>query len=139
MLFAFTGPWTPAPGPRILGNRLQAKGFKKLLVWQKSYELTLHTYRLTKSFPKDELYGLTSQLRRAVTSITANISEGYERNHRKEYVQFLHISRGSLGEVETYLLLARDLEYLADKNFEELETRRSEVARLLQGLISSLS
>lgn len=118
---------------------MEAKGFKKLLVWQKSYDLTLQIYKLSKSFPKDELYGMTSQLRRAAASIVANISEGYERNHRKEYLQFLHISRGSLGEVETYLMLARDLEYLEKKEYDELECKRSEVARLLQGLISSLS
>ena len=118
---------------------MEHKGFKKLLVWQKSYDLTLHTYKTTKSFPKDELYGMTSQIRRAVTSITANISEGYERNHRKEYIQFLHIARGSLGEVETYLLLAKDLGYIEMHTYQELEDKRSEVARLLQGLISSLS
>ena len=71
-------------------------GFKKLNAWQSAYVLTLDVYKVTKSFPKSEVYGLTSQLRRAVVSVPANIAEGYERNHRREYVQFLSIAKGSL-------------------------------------------
>jgi four helix bundle protein len=86
----------------------ETRGFRQLTVWQNAYELTLAVYRLTKIFPKGEMYGLLSQIQRAVASIPANIAEGYERNHRKEYLQFLYIAKGSLGEVETYLLLAKD-------------------------------
>lgn len=114
------------------------KGFKQLLVWQKAYKLTLAIYNESKHFPKEERYGLTSQLQRAGVSIPANVAEGYERNHRKEYLQFLYIAKGSLGEVETYLLLARDLEYLSEHVFLALEELRSETSRLLQGLIKSL-
>jgi four helix bundle protein len=114
------------------------RGFKDLIVWQKAYEFALVIYRQTKSFPKEELYGLTSQLRRAVVSVPANIAEGYERQYRKEYVQFLNIAKGSLGEVETYLLLAKDLGYIESNKFEELEEMRTEIAKLLRGLIGSL-
>ena len=115
------------------------QGFRGLTVWQKAYELTLDIYKESKNFPKEEMYGLSSQLRRASVSIPANIAEGYERNHRKEYVHFLFISKGSLGEVETQLLLARDLGYLSEKAHGALESRRSETTRLLNGLIKSLS
>ncbi|MBN3032716.1 MAG: four helix bundle protein [Candidatus Saganbacteria bacterium] len=114
------------------------KGLKDLLVWQKAYGFALVIYRQTKSFPKEELYGITSQLRRAVVSVPANIAEGYERQYRKEYVQFLNMAKGSLGEVETYLLLAKDLGYIELNKFEELEEMRTEIAKLLRGLISSL-
>jgi four helix bundle protein len=113
-------------------------GFRTLTVWQKSYDITLDIYRLSRSFPNDERYGITSQLRRAAYSIPANIAEGYERNHRKEYLQFLHIAKGSLGEVETFLMLCKDLQYLTDDNYTKLESQRAEIGKMLKGLISSL-
>ncbi len=114
-------------------------GFKKLVVWQKSYVLTLDIYRLSIKFPQDERYGITSQIRRAAYSVPANISEGYERNHRKEYIQFLHIAKGSLGEIETFLMLCKDLEYLTIDEYNKLELQRGEIGKMLKGLISSLS
>lgn len=117
----------------------EAKGFRQLTVWQKAYELTLEIYRLAKAFPKQEIYGLTSQLQRAAVSIPANIAEGYERNHRKEYLQFLFIAKGSLGEVETYLLLAKDLGYLFNSDYLAIDEKRKDTSRLLQGLIKSLT
>ena len=114
-------------------------GFRQLSVWQKSYALTLKIYNISKSFPNEERYGMTSQLRRAAYSIPSNIAEGYERNHRKEYLQFLHIAKGSLGEIETFLMLSRDLKYLTDDNYQELELQRAEIGKMLKGLISSLS
>ena len=114
-------------------------GFKKLGVWQKSYDLTLGVYRLTNKFPQDERYGITSQLRRAASSVPANISEGYERNHRKEYLQFLYIAKGSLGEIETFLMLSRDLGYLSVDEYSILELQRAEIGKMLMGLISLLS
>jgi four helix bundle protein len=115
------------------------RGFRQLTVWQKAYLLTVNIYKLSKKFPKDELYGLASQLRRAAVSLPANIAEGYERNHRKEYVQFLFIAKGSLGEVETYLMLAKDLEYISDNDYSVVEDKRIEVSRILHGLIASLT
>lgn len=115
------------------------KGFRQLIVWQKAYELVLEVYKITKAFPKEEMYGLVSQMRRAAVSVPANIAEGYERNHRKEYLQFLYIAKGSLGEVETYLFLAKDLGYLSTDNYLVVEQKRIETARLLKGLIKSLT
>ncbi len=116
---------------------MMKQGFKSLLVWQKSYALTIKIYKVTEKFPKSEIYGLVSQMRRAAISVPANIAEGYERQYNKEYIQFLTVARGSLGELETYLLLAKDLKYITRGTFEELEQSRKEVIRLLQGLIRS--
>jgi four helix bundle protein len=113
--------------------------FRKLLAWQKAYELALEVYKITKEFPKNEIYGLRLQIRRASALIPANIAEGYERQHRKEYIQHLFIARGSLGEVETYLSLTKDLGYISSSDYDILEKLRAETARLLKGLINSLS
>lgn len=117
----------------------EEKGFKKLLVWQKAYDLALAIYKCSQKFPSSEIYGLTSQLRRAAVSISANIAEGSERQYKKEFLQFLSISRGSLAEVETYLVLAKDLGYITEDVFIELEEQRKETGRLLRGLYKSLS
>ena len=117
----------------------EAKGFRTLIAWQKAYELTLSVYKLTKEFPKSEIYGLTSQLQRAAVSVPANIAEGYERNHKKEYLQFLYIANGSLAETETYLLLAKDLKYLSQDEYSFIDEKRKETAKLLRGLIKSQS
>lgn len=114
------------------------EGFRNLIAWQKAYSFALEIYKAAKDFPRDELYGLTSQIRRAAVSVSANIAEGYERQHRKEYVQFLTIAKGSLGEVETYLMFGKDLGYLKKDEYERLEGIRQEVGRLLKGLIRSL-
>jgi four helix bundle protein len=114
-------------------------GFRDLNVWQRAYELTLNLYRATKRFPKEETFGLTSQIRRAAASVPANIAEGYERNHRKEYLQFLFIAKGSLGELDTYLLLARDIGYMTTEDFDHVNAKRHETMKMLQGLIKSLS
>jgi len=116
-----------------------SKGFRKLTAWQQAYQLSLEVYKLSKSFPKSEIYGLISQLQRAVVSIPANIAEGYERNHRKEYLQFLYIAKGSLGEVETYLLLAKDLGYCSQEEYASVDELRKTTSRLLKGLIKSLT
>ena len=116
-----------------------ARGFRQLGVWRKAYEMTLDAYRLTRTFPKSETYGLTSQIQRAAVSVPANIAEGYDRNHKKEYLQFLCIARGSLGELETLLMLAKDLTYLSEDDYRAVDAKRSEAARMLQGLIKSLS
>ena len=113
--------------------------FRKLLVWQKAYELALEVYKITKKFPKVEIYGLSLQIRRASASVPANVAEGYERQHRKEYLQHLFIAKGSLGEVETYLSMAKDLDYISTPDYEVIEKLRVETGRLLKGLIKSLS
>ena len=103
-------------------ERKTATTFRDLIVWQRAYEFVLSVYGLTRGFPKDELYGLTSQLRRAAVSIPANIAEGFKKRGRRDKVRFLNISQGSLEECRCYLLLAQDLGYAnTEKEMELLE------------------
>ena len=88
------------------------QSYKDLIVYQKGYKLSLEVYQATKNFPKEEIYGLVSQMRRSAVSIPCNISEGYRRGHRKEYIQFLHMAHGSCAELETHLVIAKELGYL---------------------------
>jgi four helix bundle protein len=114
------------------------KSYKELVVWQKAYGLCLDVYRATRRFPKDELYGLTSQLRRAAASVPSNIAEGYGRHSTADYIRSLRIAYASLCEVETQLLLARDLSYLSGSDHAKLSDSLGDVERLLQALIRSL-
>ncbi len=113
--------------------------FQDLRVWERAYELTLSVYRVTRSFPKDEKYGLTSQLRRAASSVGANIAEGCGRRSDPEMRRFLQIARGSANEVEYHLLLARDLQFLTEDAFKELEAMVLEVQRMLAAFVQRLS
>jgi len=111
------------------------KSYRDLLVWQKAIDLVVEAYRATASFPKSETYGLTSQIRRAASSIPANIAEGYGRGSRKEYVQFLTVAQGSLKELETHFIVAEKLSYLtASKILSETD----ELGRMLGSLIRKL-
>ena len=114
------------------------KGFRKLLVWQKAHQLVLMIYKLTESFPKIELFGLTSQMRRAAVSVTANMAEGYAAGTKRQIARFLDIAQGSLAEVEYYLNLSRDLCYITNAQSQEAEKSRGEVGFLLYRLIKSL-
>ena len=114
------------------------KTYKELIVWQKSYRLSLLVYELTKDFPKEELYSLVSQLRRAAVSIPSNIAEGYCRQRKLEYIQFLQIAFASGAELETQLLIAKDLRYISIKNFEKANSLLEEVMRMLNSLISKI-
>ncbi len=109
---------------------------KELDVWKASIELVLHVYNLTKSFPKEEIYGLISQLRRAATSVPSNIAEGAARSSDKEFIQFLYIALGSLAEVETQLIIAEKLRYI-DK-LTEVSNRIVAIKQMLLGLIRHL-
>lgn len=111
------------------------KTFQDLLVWQKSHEFVLGVYSLTNTFPKHELYGLTSQLRRAAVSVPGNIAEGFKRHSKKEKLRFYNIADSSLEEAKYYLFLAKDLGYI-DKI--ELYTLAEEAGRLLNGLTKSV-
>ena len=112
--------------------------YKQLIVWQKAKTLAVETYRLTERFPKAELYGLTSQLRRAAVSIASNIAEGQGRLTKGEFLQFLGHARGSLLELETQFAIAVDLKLLSESDHQALEVRTSEVLRLTNALIESL-
>jgi four helix bundle protein len=111
------------------------KSFRDLKVWQKAHELALAVYNSTRSFPKDELYGLTSQMRRAASSIPANIAEGCGREGDAEFGRYLQISMGSASELEYHLLLARDLDYVEGSTYEELAEHVTEVKRMLASLL----
>jgi four helix bundle protein len=112
--------------------------FKDLKVWQKAHELTLRIYRVTEGFPKTQVYGLTSQLQRAAVSIGSNIAEGCGRRSDGEMHRFLQIARGSASEVEYQLILAKDLKYLDNEDFQEITRQTIEVQRMLTGLSQSL-
>lgn len=114
------------------------KSYKDLKVWQKGYKLTLETYKTTVKFPKSELYGLTSQMRRAAVSIPSNIAEGYMRQYPAEYLQFLSMAYSSAGEIETQILLSHDLGFMKDTDFGKIYGMEQEVAKMLFALIKSL-
>ncbi len=114
------------------------QNFRNLVVWQKSHELTLAVYRATGTFPKDELFGLTSQVRRASASIPANIAEGCGRNSDNEFTRFLQIAMGSATELDYHLILAHDLHYLSEGVYTHLTSRLDEVMRMLNALIQKV-
>ena len=111
---------------------------KNLEVWKNSIKLVTQIYEETNKFPKVELYGLTSQIRKSAISVPSNISEGAGRNHTKEFIQFLYISMGSLAELETQLIIASNLNYLSNQVFDNLNTLLIEIRSQLSGLIKSL-
>lgn len=112
--------------------------YKELIVWQKSFDLAKKVYRITESFPKSEVYGLTSQMRRAVVSIPSNIAEGFVRKHTKEFSQFISIAFGSGAELETQLLLSKELKFITEKEFSEVDSLLSEIMKMLNSLLSKL-
>jgi four helix bundle protein len=114
------------------------KSYKDLIVWQKAYQLVLLMYKITMNFPKAEIYGLTSQMRRSAISIPSNIAEGYCRQYTGEYLQFLSIAYGSCGELETQILLAKDIEFLDENNFCIAYNLCQEISKMLNSLISSI-
>jgi four helix bundle protein len=109
-----------------------------LIAWQKAIDLVEVVYRVSGAFPKSELYGLTSQIRRAVVSIPSNIAEGQSRTTSREFVRFLAMAAGSLSEVETQLVIAERLEYIEARQLEGLMERAAEVARLVKALTKSI-
>jgi len=113
--------------------------FKDLKVWSKAHALTIEVYEKTRSFPRDEVYGLTSQLRRAAASIGANIAEGCGRRSDAEMKRFLQIARGSANELEYHLLLAKDLHFLAADDFAGLDEQVLQIQRMLAALVQQLS
>jgi len=114
------------------------RNYRDLEVWQKSYALALDVYRLTSEFPKREVYGMVSQLTRAAVSIPSNIAEGYSRGHTADYVRFLYIARGSLAEIDTQLMLSRDLGYIEAEVCLRILKRYEHLERMLSALIRGL-
>jgi four helix bundle protein len=112
--------------------------FTQLHAWKEGHRLVLMVYKVAKSFPATEQFGLTSQIQRAAVSITSNIAEGFSRNSQKEKVQFYYMALGSLTEMQNQLLIARDLDYLSSDNFSSLAAQSITVNKLLNGLIKSI-
>lgn len=115
------------------------KNFKKLKVWQKSIELVKLIYKRTSDFPKNEMFGLTSQIRRASVSIPSNISEGSGRGSKKEFNHFLNIALGSTYELETQLIISHEIELISNDDFSELNSIVDEIQKMIIGLQKSLN
>jgi four helix bundle protein len=115
------------------------RDFRQLRVWEKAHSLTLRIYSVTRRFPKEELYGLTSQMRRASSSIAANIAEGCGRKTDADFCRFLVVALGSGAELEYHLLLAHDLKLLTDVEYESLQQELTEVKKMLNSFIHKLS
>lgn len=116
----------------------KAKSFKDLRVWQEGHKLVLEIYKTTKEFPKDELFGITNQIRRSAVSITSNIAEWFNRNSYKEKLQFYFVSLGSLAELQSQILVAADVGYLRRELFDKIEMQIVIVQKLLNALISKI-
>ena len=112
------------------------RSFTDLLVWQKGHQLVLTIYTITKSFPKEELYSLADQMKRAAASVTSNIAEGFGRQGYKEKVQFYYLAQGSLIELKNQILIAHDVGYINQKDFATLVEKANTTHQLLQGLIT---
>ncbi len=117
---------------------MKVKDFKDLIVWQKAKQLAVLLYKVTKKFPRSEQFGLISQLQRAAVSIPSNISEGHTRQHTKEFIQFLYIALGSAAELETQLMISKELGYLKADDCDSVSINLREVQKMLNGLIFSL-
>jgi four helix bundle protein len=117
---------------------MAVQSYRQLIAWQKAMVLVKHIYNLTKEFPREEIYGLTSQIRRAAVSVPSNIAEGQGRDSTKEFLHHLSISYGSLMEVETQILIAESLDYLNSEETKLILEKTAETGRLINGLLRSL-
>lgn len=115
-----------------------SRSFRELIVWQKAHQLVLRTYGLTKKYPKEELFGLTSQMRRSAVSVAANIVEGYRKRGKADKARFLNISEGSLDELTYYFVLSNDLDYITKEESETMNNLCEEVSKLLHAYASAI-
>lgn len=122
-----------------MNQRTPTNVFTDLLVWQKAHKMVLLVYSLTKKFPHEEVYALTSQFRRSAISVPANIAEGYKRKGKRDKLKFLNIAQGSLEESRYYGILSKDLEYINIEQFEKLNESINEVSYLLNSYASAIS
>lgn len=111
------------------------KSFTQLEVWKKGHKLVIGIYQLTQKFPKEEQFGLTNQIRRAIVSVTSNIAEGFSRKTYKEKIQFYSMALGSLSEVQNQLLIARDIGYISNADFQVIAEESVTISKLMNGLI----
>lgn len=114
------------------------KSYKQLIVWQKSIQLVKNVYNLTEKFPSSEMFGLTSQMRRCAVSIPSNIAEGYGRKSKKEYLQFYSISYGSALELETQVIISKELGFVPKNSYKEIDMVLKEVASMLNAMMSKM-
>ena len=126
------GAGTEAEGTKM-------KTFRDLIVWQKAMQLVTDTYQITLNFPKEELYGLTSQIKRCSISIPSNMAEGYGRNSTEDYLRFLKISRGSLYELQTQIEIAFNLHYIKKDAFDRMNEAGREIERMVSSLITKIN
>lgn len=117
---------------------MSINSYKELIVWQKAFELSKRVYIATTRFPKSEIYGLTAQMRRCAVSIPSNIAEGSSRGYKQEYIQFLKTAFASGAELETQLLLSKELKFMQVETFNELNNLLTEIMKMLNKLISKL-
>jgi len=120
-------------------EKLKIRTFRDLLIWQKSIKLVTQIYEVTKIFPKEEAFGLTSQMRRCAVSIPSNIAEGHGRNSTRDYLRFLQIATGSLYELQTQLVIANNLSFFSEEAFISLEENAREIERMLSSFVRKLS
>ena len=114
------------------------KNFYDLEVWKRGHNFALTIYTVTKQFPKEELFGIVSQLQRAVSSVTANIAEGFARYHFNDKIKFYYQARGSIAEVQNFILLARDLHYIKETSAQDFIKQAQDIYQLINGLIRSI-
>jgi len=114
------------------------RSFKDLKIWQKGIEIVKDVYLLTEDFPKEETYGLTIQMKRAAVSVPSNIAEGFKRYHSKEYSQFLHIALGSAAELETQLVIAKELGFIKNKPLDEIFEKLDHLSKMISSLLNKL-
>jgi len=119
-------------------ERLSPVSHKDLILWRKAMDLAVLVHQCCTALPRSEIYGLVSQLRRASTSVPSNIAEGYARRSTKEFINFLHVARGSMAELETQLLLAQRVVYLPESEVTDLQDRIDEVGRILHAVVAGL-
>jgi len=122
----------------ISNTNTKIKSFKDLRIWQEGIKLVKDIYLLSKKFPKDEIYGLSSQIRRCAVSIPSNIAEGFRRYHNKEYKQFLYITLGSCAELETQVIISHELEYIKEEIKEEIIKKIQYICKMVSRLIQKL-
>lgn len=118
-------------------EKIKIKSFTDLKAWQEAYGLVLMIYQITKDFPKEELFGIISQMRRAAVSISSNIAEGFSRNSFKDKIRFYYMSQGSVTELQNQLFIAKGLKYIDQKSFNKTSNQTITVHKIINGLIKS--
>jgi four helix bundle protein len=118
-------------------EKTKIKSFTDLKAWQESHNIVIRIYKITKNFPKEEVFGLTNQMRRCAVSVTSNIAEGFSRSSKKDKSQFYTIALGSVTELQSQLLVAKDIQYISKQEFKQIADKTVEINKMINGLIKS--